>query len=86
MYRQHGRPVIRQTVTGSCLNETFQGFFVYLGNVKIINESEYIPRCAFFFSGFYDGVNGSLTHIFNSQKSEADFAVFNTELLAACAY
>ena len=86
MYRQHGRPVVRKAVAGAGLNEAFQGFFVYLGYVKIINKSEYIPRCTFFFSGFYDGVNSSFAHIFDSQKSEADFAVFNTEFLAACTY
>ena len=80
---KHCRPVIRKTVAGTGFYQTFYCFLVYLGNIQVADKGENVRCRAFFLPCLDYGIDSALTHILDSQQTEADFTVFYAELLIA---
>ena len=80
---KHCRPVIRKAVAGAGFYQTFYCFLVYLGNIQVADKGENVRCRAFFLPCLDYGIDSALTHILDSQQTEADFTVFYAELLIA---
>ena len=76
---EHGSFIGGEAVHGSRLYERFHSLFIYLADIYVIYKCKNILRQTLAFAGFDDGLDGSLSHVLDAQKSESDLAIFDRE-------